>query len=180
MGNILTSRADDLSPACCAQAALLPLTSKGMFSPRAVPERLAKGSPYGLLLRPSQIRAEAQDTATMVSAVRAMQRRYGELRMPVVIMAGTEDRLVNHRKHAVRLRQAIAHSALRLVPGVGHMVHHAVPQQVVDAIEASGNSPTMLRYTAGQVEPPPSAALERSLAARLNQDENQNRTFETL
>jgi pimeloyl-ACP methyl ester carboxylesterase len=66
-------------------AALLPLTAKGMFSPRPVPERFAKGFPYELLLRPSQIRAEAQDTATMVSAVRAMQRRYGELRMAVVI-----------------------------------------------------------------------------------------------
>jgi len=110
----------------------------------------------------------------MVSAVAAMRRRYRELRMPVVIMAGTEDRVVNHRKHAVRLHQDIAHSALRLVPGVGHMVHHAVPRQVVDAIEAFANSPTMLRHTAGEVEAVPSAP------ARLNQDENQNRTFETL
>jgi hypothetical protein len=54
------------------------------------------------------------------------------------------------------------------------MIHHAVPQQVVDAIEASANSPTMLRHAAGEVEPVPSAP------ARLNQDENQNRTFETL
>ena len=141
-------------------AALLPLAAKGMFSPRPVPERFAKGFPYGLLLRPSQIRAEAQDTATMVSAVRAMQRRYRDLRMPVVILAGTEDRVVNHRKHAVRLHQDIAHSALRLVQGVGHMVHHAVPQQVVDVVEASANNPTMLRHTASQVEPPPSAALD--------------------
>jgi pimeloyl-ACP methyl ester carboxylesterase len=64
-----------------------------------------------------------------------MRRRYRELHLPVVIMAGTEDRVVNHRKHAVRLHQDIAQS-------VGHMVHHAVPQQVVDAIEASANSPT--------------------------------------
>ena len=155
-------------------AALLPLAAKGMFSPLPVPDRFAKGFPYGVPLRPWQIRAEAQDTATMVSAVEAMRRRYRELRLPVVIMAGTEDRVVNHRKHAVRLHQDIAQSALRLVPGVGHMVHHAVPQQVVDAIEASANSPTMLRHTAGEVEPVPSAP------ARLNQDENQNRTFETL
>jgi len=71
----------------------------------------------------------------MVSAVAAMQRRYRELSMPVVIMAGTEDRVVNHRKHAVRLHHNIAHSALRLIPGVGHMVHYAVPGQVVDEIE---------------------------------------------
>jgi pimeloyl-ACP methyl ester carboxylesterase len=96
----------------------------------------------------------------MVSAVAAMQRRYRELRMPVVIMAGTMDRIVDHRKHAVRLHQEIAHSALRLVPGVGHMLHYAVPEQVVDAIEASFNNPTTPRSAAGKVELPQSASLE--------------------
>jgi pimeloyl-ACP methyl ester carboxylesterase len=141
-------------------AALLPLAAKGMFSPLTVPERFTKGFPHGMPIRPSQIHAEAQDTATMDSAVAAMQHRYRELRIPVVIMAGAKDRIVDHRKHAVRLHQEIAQSVLRLVPNVGHMLHHAVPQQVVDAIEASANSPTMLRHTAGQVEPPPSAPLD--------------------
>jgi pimeloyl-ACP methyl ester carboxylesterase len=141
-------------------AALLPLAAKGMFSPLSVPERFAKGFPHGLPLRPSQIRAEAQDTATMVSAVAAMQHRYRELLMPVVIMAGTKDRIVDHRKHAVRLHQEIAQSALRLVPGVGHMLHYAVPEQVVDAIEASFRNPTTLRSAEGKIERPQSASLE--------------------
>jgi pimeloyl-ACP methyl ester carboxylesterase len=141
-------------------AALLPLATKGMFSPLPVPERFAKGFPHGVPIRPSQMRAEAQDTATMDSAVAAMQRRYRELRMPVVIMAGTMDRIVDHRKHAVRLHQEIAHSALRLVPGVGHMLHYAVPEQVVDAIEASFNNPTTPRSAAGKIELPQSASLE--------------------
>jgi pimeloyl-ACP methyl ester carboxylesterase len=140
-------------------AALLPLAAKGMFAPLTVPERFAKGFPHGLPLRPSQIRAEAQDTATMGSAVAAMQRRYRELRMPVVIMAGTKDRIVDHRKHTVRLHEQIAQSALRLVPGVGHMLHYAVPEQVVDAIEASFSNPTTLSSAAGKVDPR-SASLE--------------------
>jgi pimeloyl-ACP methyl ester carboxylesterase len=121
--------------------ALLPLAVKEMFSPLPVPDRFAKGFPHGLPLRPSQIRAEAQDTATMGAAVAAMQRRYRELRMPVVIMAGTQDRIVDHRKHTVRLHQEILQSALRQVRGVGHMLHYAVPEQVVDAIEASFSNP---------------------------------------
>jgi len=140
-------------------AALLPLAAKGMFSPLTVPERFANGFPHGLPLRPSQIRAESQDTATMGSAVAAMQRRYRELRMPVVIMAGRKDRIVDHRKHTVRLHQEIAQSALRLAPGVGHMLHYAVPEQVVDAIDASFRKPTTLRSAAGKVEPK-SASLE--------------------
>jgi pimeloyl-ACP methyl ester carboxylesterase len=135
-------------------AALLPLAAKAMFSPLTVPERFAKGFLHGLPLRPSQIRAEAQDTATMVSAVAAMQHHYRELSMPVVIMAGTKDRIVDHRKHSIRLHEEIAQSALRLVPGVGHMLHYSAPEQVVDAIEASFSSPTTLRSAAGQIEPP--------------------------
>jgi pimeloyl-ACP methyl ester carboxylesterase len=137
----------------------VPLAAKGMFSPLTVPERFANGFPHGLPLRPSQIRDEAQDAATMGSAVAAMQRRYRELRMPVVLMAGTKDRIVDHRKHTVWLHQEIAHSALRLVPGVGHMLHYAVPEQVVDAIEASFGNPTTLRSAAGKVDPR-SASLE--------------------
>jgi pimeloyl-ACP methyl ester carboxylesterase len=141
-------------------AALLPLATKLMFSPLTVPEHFAKGFPEGIPLRPSQIRAEAQDTATMVSAVAAMQHHYRELRMPVVIMAGTKDRIVDYRKHTVRLHQEIAQSALRLVPGVGHMLHYAVPEQVVDAIEAAFRNPTPLRSAAGNIETPQSASPE--------------------
>jgi pimeloyl-ACP methyl ester carboxylesterase len=124
-------------------AAILPLVTKGMFSPLSVPERFAKGFPYGLPLRPWQIHAEAQDTATMIPAVLAMQRRYRELHMPVAIMAGTQDRIVGHRRHAIRLHREIPQSTLQLFPDVGHMVHYAVPEQVVDAIEAAAVWPTM-------------------------------------
>jgi pimeloyl-ACP methyl ester carboxylesterase len=141
-------------------AALLPLAAKGMFSPLPVPKRFTKCFPYGLPLRPSQIRAEAQDTAGMVSAVRAMQRRYRELQMPVAILAGTDDRVVDHYRHSIPVHHKIRQSVLRLVPGVGHMLHYAVPEQVVDAIEACADSPTTLRNAAGQVEPPQSACLE--------------------
>ena len=131
-----------------------------MFSPLPVPKRFTKGFPYGLPLRPSQIRAEAQDTAAMVSAVRAMQRRYRELQMPIVIMAGTDDRVVDHRRHSTPVHHEIPQSVLRLVPSVGHMLHYTVPEQVVDAIEASFDNPTTLQSAARNVELPQSASLE--------------------
>src|SRR4051794_32361534 len=69
-------------------AALMPLVVKGMFAPLPVPERFKKGFPYGMAVRPSQIRAEAQDGATMAYGVAAMRDRYRDLRMPGVIVAG--------------------------------------------------------------------------------------------
>ena len=52
-------------------AATLPLLIKGMFAPLPVPERFKEGFPHGMALRPSQIRAEAQDGATMAYGVAA-------------------------------------------------------------------------------------------------------------
>ena len=116
-------------------AALLPLTLKGMFAPRPVPERFARDFPHGFPVRPWQIRAEAEDAATMVPGAVALRGRYGEIRMPVTIMAGTEDRVVDYQHHALWLHGQIQHSVIRLVSGAGHMVHYAAPDQVAAAIE---------------------------------------------
>jgi pimeloyl-ACP methyl ester carboxylesterase len=118
-------------------AALLPLIIKGMFAPRPVPERFATGFPRGLPVRPQQIRAESQDGATMVPAVEGMRHHYRELRIPVVIMAGTKDRVVDVGRHAIWLHGEIPDSILQLVPDVGHMIQYAVPEQVAEAIEAA-------------------------------------------
>ncbi len=116
--------------------ALMPLLIKGMFAPLPVPERFKADFPHGMAVRPSQIRAEAEDGAGMAAEVAAMRPHYQELRMPVTLMAGSQDQVVDVGRHTLRLHQQIPHSELRLVPGAGHMVHHAVPGQVVEAIEA--------------------------------------------
>jgi pimeloyl-ACP methyl ester carboxylesterase len=115
-------------------AAILPVMVKRNFAPLPVPDGFARGFPSGLALRPSQIRAEAEETAMMILAAAALRDRYQELRMPVTIMAGMGDRIVDHQRHAVRLSAEIRHSTLRLVPNAGHMIHYAVPGQVVEAI----------------------------------------------
>ena len=53
--------------------------------------------------------------------------------MPVAIVAGRGDKVVRKRS-AERLHAAIPGSALRIVEGAGHMVHHSAPRQVVEAI----------------------------------------------
>lgn len=117
-------------------AALMPALIKGMFAPRPVPERFNEGFASSLALRPWQIRAEAQDGTSMAYGAATMQNGYVNLRMPVTIIAGEEDKVVNVDRHAVRLREEIPHSTLQLVPRAGHMVHHAVPDQIAEAIEA--------------------------------------------
>ena len=117
-------------------AASLPLLLKGMFAPLPVPERFQQGFERGMAVRPLQIRAEAEDGAGMAREAAAMQDRYGELRLPMVIMAGSEDQVADVGRQSIRLHEQIPHSQLELVPGAGHMVHHAVPHQVANAVEA--------------------------------------------
>ena len=117
-------------------AATLRLLLEGMFAPLPVPERFQQGFERGLAVRPLQIRAQAEDGTGMAREAAPMRDRYGELHLPVMIMAGSDDQVVDVGRHAIRLYQQIAHSELRLVPGAGHMVHHAVPEQVADMIEA--------------------------------------------
>ena len=123
-----------------------PLLLKGMFAPLPVPASFVKSFARNMAVRPGQIRAESQDGVAMIPGAIAMRHRYQELTMPVVIMAGTKDRVVNY-KQARRLHAQIPHSTLRLVPDVGHMLHYSVPEEVAEAIEEAGGLETMLRNT---------------------------------
>jgi pimeloyl-ACP methyl ester carboxylesterase len=74
----------------------------------------------------------------MVPSAATLSKRYGELTMPVAIMAGVDDQIVEVEQ-AKRMHQSIVGSDLRLIDGAGHMVHHFVPQQVVEVIDAIRN-----------------------------------------
>ena len=125
---------------------LQPLLLKGMFAPLPVPASFATGSSPDMSVRPGQIRAESQDGIAMIPGAVAMRHCYQELTMPVVIMAGTKDRVVKCEQ-ARRLHAQIPHSSLRLVPDVGHMLHYAVPEEVAEAVEEAGGLATKLRNT---------------------------------
>lgn len=125
---------------------LQPRLLKGMFAPLPVPASFSLGSAPYMSVRPGQIRAESQDGVAMIPGAIAMRHRYQELTMPVVIMAGTGDRVIT-AKQPRRLHAQIPHSILRLVPGVGHMIHYAVPEEVAKAIEEAGGLATTFRNT---------------------------------
>ena len=136
---------------------LQPRLLKGMFAPLPVPASIALGSTPDMSVRPGQIRAESQDGVAMIPGAITMRHRYQELTVPVVIMAGAEDRVINAKQPA-RLHAQIPHSILRLVPGVGHMIHYAVPEEVAEAIEEAGGLATTLRTTTRQASYTASAA----------------------
>jgi pimeloyl-ACP methyl ester carboxylesterase len=108
------------------------------FAPCGVPAQFARGFPIARSLRPSSLRASVEETAMMRPSAAALRRSYTKLAIPVTILAGAEDRLVETERHAARLRREVPHSTLHVFAGLGHMLHHFVPEHVATAIERVG------------------------------------------
>ena len=81
-----------LSP--IASRVMWPFVLAKMFGPRSVPKKF-EGFPKEMALRPSQIRASAAESALMIPDAFQFRNEYANLKMPVVIVAGDEDRLID-------------------------------------------------------------------------------------
>jgi pimeloyl-ACP methyl ester carboxylesterase len=112
-----------------------PRVAKTMFAPMRVPERFRE-LPVWMMLRPKQLRASAAESALMVPAALTLSKRYPELKVPVTIIAGTRDEVVDFGHNSERLSERIPNSQLQLEPGVGHMTHYAHPDKVMAAVDA--------------------------------------------
>lgn len=107
---------------------------KAMFMPKEVPADFLATLSREMMLRPVQLRANAEDAAFMIGQAKASSERHHELQLPVAIFAGAEDAVVDVEAHAVRLHSELSQSRLVVVPGAGHMVHHAAADEIVAAI----------------------------------------------
>lgn len=119
---------------------LAPVVFRKLFAPAAVTTAFRERFPTGLALRPSQIRANAADTALMIPGAASLLPRHGELTMPVMIVAGDGDRIVNTEVQSGQLHRDVPGSDLQRVRGAGHMVHHIAPQRVAAAIEQAAST----------------------------------------
>jgi pimeloyl-ACP methyl ester carboxylesterase len=114
--------------------ALLGGIAHRLFAPAPPATRFRQGFPIGLALRPGQLKATAADSALMLASAAALAPRYRELRIPVTIMAGPHDRIVEFEKHSPRLAAEIPDAVLHEVPEAGHMIHYTFPYRVAGAI----------------------------------------------
>jgi len=110
-----------------------------IFGPKSAPDKF-KQFPKEMALRPSQIRASAAESALMIPDAFHFDDKYAELKMPVVIIAGENDRLIDIDKQSARLHSEVLQSAFHRVPRNGHMIHQTATREVMAAInEAAGN-----------------------------------------
>ncbi len=109
-------------------------TVAGIFAPNAVPNGYAQYVGPGLTLRRSSLRANGRQVDSLRPHVVEMSKRYSGITIPVELVHGAADTTVPLDVHARPLDALLPNSQLTVLPGIGHMPHHAQPQAVVDAI----------------------------------------------
>jgi pimeloyl-ACP methyl ester carboxylesterase len=123
--------------------AIWPLMMAKIFGPRSVPKKF-EAFPKEMALRPSQIRASAAESALMIPDAFRLRNQYADLKMPVVIIAGEQDRLIDIDTQSARLHNDISQSRFNRVAGNGHMIQQTATDQVMSAIREVASSPSKL------------------------------------
>jgi pimeloyl-ACP methyl ester carboxylesterase len=103
-----------------------------------------------MALRPSQIRASAAESALMIPDAFKLRNQYPDLRMPVVIIAGEQDRLIDIDTQSARLHSDVPQSRFHRVAGNGHMIQQTATDQVMSAIREVAAGPTEIVSTAAE------------------------------
>jgi pimeloyl-ACP methyl ester carboxylesterase len=114
----------------------LGLALASAFLPQLPPRHYLKRSAAFLLLRPSTFLANARDMADLTSHLATQAARYPTLAMPILLMTGYFDLVVQPMRNAFALATALPRAKLVTLAGIGHMLHHTATDQVIEEIEA--------------------------------------------
>ncbi|HYN00751.1 MAG TPA: alpha/beta hydrolase, partial [Aestuariivirgaceae bacterium] len=81
------------------------------------------------------LQASAVEGASLRLYAGMLETRYDQLRHPLVLLVGEKDG-VTGLVQSQKMNAKFPTSTLRIFPGVGHMVHHAHPNEVVAAVRS--------------------------------------------
>ncbi len=107
----------------------------GIFAPQDVPEGYIAHVGAALTLRRNTLRENALQRAHLLAEIKALHPHYPQITAPTEIVHGDRDTTVGLSIHAGPLARDIPDARLTTLPGIGHMPHHAAPDQVIAAID---------------------------------------------
>jgi pimeloyl-ACP methyl ester carboxylesterase len=105
-----------------------------VFAPEIPPRDFAVKGGGMLSLRPRQFLASSADMQALPGHMPRVQARYGELSVPVGVLYGREDAILDWKANGQGLADKVAGAQLQLVDG-GHMLPVTQPQLVAEFIE---------------------------------------------
>lgn len=113
---------------------MLPVLWRAMFQPQDMPDRFAAQFPFARAGRPGQTWADGQDAALLGAGLLWNAAGYSGCGVPVRVLTGDSDLVVNPAMHAERLAQALPRGHLTILPGLGHMIHHFAQPAITAAV----------------------------------------------
>jgi pimeloyl-ACP methyl ester carboxylesterase len=109
-------------------------TLKAVFAPELVPKTFDHDSGGTLGLRPDNFIAASEDMTTVSHELAIMTPRYPSLTIPVDVIFGRQDPILDYRAHGERLVAALPNATLHVIEG-GHMIPVTVPDQIANWIK---------------------------------------------
>lgn len=108
---------------------------RNVFSPNTPPYGYADHIGLDLTLDPRIQHTNAAQVARLRPYVVEMSGFYGGLELPIELVHGDLDDTVPAWVHSIPLSKIAPKANLTLLPGIGHMPHHAEPETTVKIIE---------------------------------------------
>ena len=87
-----------------------------------------------LTLRPQNLRSYAFDAINLRNALKEQSKKYHKIKLPITIIAGSNDRVTPNKIHSFQLHQEIKHSSLIKVDGVEHSIPELKPGVIEEEI----------------------------------------------
>jgi pimeloyl-ACP methyl ester carboxylesterase len=109
--------------------------TRDIFQPDAMPQGYLAHIGASLTMRRTTLQANSAQVAGLKPFIIAMRARYAELTLPVEAVHGDTDVIVPLRVHSGPLSDLLPNVHLTVLPGTGHMPHHADEPQVLAAID---------------------------------------------
>lgn len=113
---------------------VLKVVQRLMWAPQPVPPGWEERYPYEHVLTTDAMVKEGEETTAILPFAPAGIIDLAAVTAPVRIVTGTADRIVDPNRHARPLAAALRDSRLTEIEGIGHMVHQAAPDSVLEAV----------------------------------------------
>lgn len=106
-----------------------------VFAPDPVPPGYDDFLGTALTLRRETLAANVAQVNALRAELVTMEPRYPTLTLPVELIHGTADTIVPLQIHSEPLSHLLPNATLTVIPGAGHMPHHARADLVIAAID---------------------------------------------